>query len=163
MNVNNIVNFVIPEVVKKEMTIRMFDAENLIHLVKEKKSNINENHEAINDNNDNANILEEIDEIVNELELFERERRKRRTIKLIEKIAEHINEDLIDIDEFTDYMFYGDKIENIEKRIIKENNDNKDEMYLNERKESVNNEILCLETNKLLEEDNEIWNNLKNY
>ena len=60
--------------------------------------------EEIND------LLIEIAEISREIELFAMERRKRRLMTLIEKMAQYIDEDSIDIEELTDLLFFGKKM-----------------------------------------------------
>lgn len=52
-------------------------------------------------------LLNEISEIESELELFAMENRKRRMIKLIEKMSEYIDEDTIDIEQMTNEFFFG--------------------------------------------------------
>lgn len=54
-----------------------------------------------------TDLLNEISEIGSEVELFAMERRKRRMMKLIEKMAEYIDESQIDIDELTNEFFLG--------------------------------------------------------
>ena len=55
-------------------------------------------------------LLVEISEINSEIELFAMERRKRRMMKLIEKMAENIDDNSINIDELTDILFFGHKL-----------------------------------------------------
>lgn len=52
-------------------------------------------------------LLNEISEIESELELFAMENRKKRMIKLIEKMSEYIDENTIDIDQMTNEFFFG--------------------------------------------------------
>ena len=95
----------------------------------EKEKEKNQNNQ-INPNNSSINpklkrteeindLLIEIAEISREIELFAMERRKRRLMTLIEKMAEYIDEDSIDIDELTDLLFFG-------KKMNEENNDNEE-------------------------------------
>ena len=83
---------------------------------KEKTQNnqINQNNSTINQKlkktEEINDLLIEIAEISREIELFAMERRKRRLMTLIEKMAEYIDEDSIDIDELTDLLFFGKKM-----------------------------------------------------
>ena len=83
---------------------------------KEKNQNnqINQNNSSINPKlkrtEEINDLLIEIAEISREIELFAMERRKRRLMTLIEKMAEYIDEDSIDIDELTDLLFFGKKM-----------------------------------------------------
>ena len=100
----------------------------LLELKKEQEKEKTQNHQ--NQNNSSINpklkkteeindLLIEISEISREIELFAMERRKRRLMTLIEKMAEYIDEDSIDIDELTDLLFFG-------KKMNEENNDNEE-------------------------------------
>ena len=91
----------------------------LLELKKEQEKEKTQNHQ--NQNNSSINpklkkteeindLLIEISEISREIELFAMERRKRRLMTLIEKMAEYIDEDSIDIDELTDLLFFGKKM-----------------------------------------------------
>ena len=91
----------------------------LLELKKEQEKEKTQNHQ--NQNNSSINpklkkteeindLLIEIAEISREIELFAMERRKRRLMTLIEKMAEYIDEDSIDIDELTDLLFFGKKM-----------------------------------------------------
>ncbi len=92
---------------------------------KEKNQNnqINQNNSSINPKlkrtEEINDLLIEIAEISREIELFAMERRKRRLMTLIEKMAEYIDEDSIDIEELTDLLFFG-------KKMNEENNDNEE-------------------------------------
>ena len=92
----------------------------LLELKKEQEKEKNQNHQS-NQNNSSISpklkkseeindLLIEISEISREIELFAMERRKRRLMTLIEKMAEYIEEDSIDIDELTDLLFFGKKM-----------------------------------------------------
>ena len=100
----------------------------LLELKKEQEKEKTQNHQ--NQNNSSINpklkkteeindLLIEISEISREIELFAMERRKRRLMTLIEKMAEYIDEDSIDIEELTDLLFFG-------KKMNEENNDNEE-------------------------------------
>jgi hypothetical protein len=66
----------------------------------------NVNDEEIDDNNNIKDILNEISEISADLELFEMEKRKRKMMKLIEVMAEKLDNNITDPNELTDlYMF----------------------------------------------------------
>ena len=75
--------------------------------INQSNSSINQKFKKTEEIND---LLIEIAEISREIELFAMERRKRRLMTLIEKMAEYINEDSIDIDELTDLLFFGKKM-----------------------------------------------------
>ena len=102
----------------------------LLELKKEQEKEKTQNHQ--NQNNSSINpklkkteeindLLIEISEISREIELFAMERRKRRLMTLIEKMAEYIDEDSIDIDELTDLLFFGKKM-----NLDKSDNENKE-------------------------------------
>lgn len=118
--------------------------ENFISLNNNSNSNNKFDNKHVHVNEEKENLLEEIDEIVNELEIFEKNNRKIRIIKVMEKMAELIDEDLIDQEEITDYLFYGNKLCNIEKEHIS-----------NFKNSFINNENLCQITNKMLKDDEE--------
>ena len=91
----------------------------LLELKKEQEKEKTQNHQ--NQNNSSINpklkkteeindLLIEISEISREIELFAMERRKRRLMTLIEKMAEYIDEDSINIDELTDLLFFRKKM-----------------------------------------------------
>lgn len=104
-------NFKFPTKLKQNLTIRLLNecfCDDLILLKKKQKT---EKHsqkleqskeEEIND------LLNEISEIGSELELFAMESRKKRMIKLIENMAEFIDEKTIDIEEITNEFLLGD-------------------------------------------------------
>lgn len=96
-------------------------------------------------------LKEEIDEIANELEFFARKNRKEKMISLMYKIAESVDDSLIDIDELMDHYFLGNKLCNIEIA------------YLENHKVKVyeNNQKLCEYTNRLLMDDDEEFFNKK--
>jgi len=75
--------------------------------INQSNSSINQKFKKTEEIND---LLIEIAEISREIELFAMERRKRRLMTLIEKMAEYIDEDSIDIDELTDLLFFGKKM-----------------------------------------------------
>ena len=75
--------------------------------INQSNSLINQKFKKTEEIND---LLIEIAEISREIELFAMERRKRRLMTLIEKMAEYIDEDSIDIDELTDLLFFGKKM-----------------------------------------------------
>ena len=84
--------------------------------INQSNSSINQKFKKTEEIND---LLIEIAEISREIELFAMERRKRRLMTLIEKMAEYIDEDSIDIEELTDLLFFG-------KKMNEENNDNEE-------------------------------------
>ncbi len=98
-------------------------------------------------NNEVTELKEEIDEIVNELEIFARHNRKQRMIKLMEKIVDNINDDLFEIDELIDYHLFGNTIKNIESEYTEA-----------QKRKYINNIKLCEYTNKLLMDDDKIYN-----
>ncbi len=66
----------------------------------------NINIEETDDNNNIKDILNEISEISADLELFEMEKRKRKMMKLIELMAEKLDNNITEPNELTDlYMF----------------------------------------------------------
>ena len=75
--------------------------------INQSNSSINQKFKKTEEIND---LLIEIAEISREIELFAMERRKRRLMTLIEKMAEYIDEDSIDIEELTDLLFFGKKM-----------------------------------------------------
>ena len=75
--------------------------------INQSNSSINQKFKKTEEIND---LLIEIAEISREIELFAMERRKRRLMTLIEKMAEYIDEDSIGIDELTDLLFFGKKM-----------------------------------------------------
>lgn len=91
-------------------------------------------------------LKDEIDEIVNELEYFQRETRKKRIIRLMEVIADNFDENSFDVDELMDFYFFGDRQCNIENQYI----DSEKNKFL-----KANN--FCEYTNKLLMDDDEIF------
>jgi hypothetical protein len=95
--------------------------------------------------------IEEVHLILNELELFERENRKRKHIFLLEKLAEQFEEDTIDINELTDFIFFGDKLSNIEKRHLLKEKHHRNEFNTN----------LVVKINKILEDDDNGLNKVK--
>ena len=126
-------------------------------------------------------LKNEIDEIVNELEFFNRTNRQKRTIKMMEKIADNINEDLIDVGELLDYKFLGDKVCHIEKEYKDKLNQNNykdkekekeiilDRLGINLNKCNHENNLnisgykkFSEYTNRLLLDDDEVFVNKKN-
>ena len=91
-------------------------------------------------------LKEEIDEILHELEFFKRETRKKRTIRLMEVIAENFDENSFDVDELMDFYFYGDRQCNIENEYI--------EM---KKTKLIKSNNFCEYTNRLLMDDDEIF------
>jgi hypothetical protein len=137
-----------------------------------------------------STLKNEIDEIVYELEFFNRTNRQKRQIKMMEKIAEYINEDLIDIDELLEYKLLGNKICNIEneylenlkkKKVVVKDDDEDDEnvflrydnlkalqLHSNCNSQLVLNTTDCTTnkkfseyTNRLLMDDDEVFVNRK--
>jgi hypothetical protein len=90
-------------------------------------------------------LIDEANEILDELEVFERHNRKVKMMVLMEKLAEQMDNDMINIDELTDFTLFGDKICNIEKRHLQ-----------NEKKSNIFNPNLVVKINKMLEDDNRI-------
>jgi hypothetical protein len=116
----------------------------------ESNDKINSNYEEVIDEK-KITLKEEIDEIVNELEIFARHNRKCRMIEIMGKIADFINEDLFEIDELIDYFIFGNKQSNIENE------------YLDKQKRKYSNNIkLCDYTNKLLMNDDDQYYNKLN-
>ncbi len=108
---------------------------------------INSTVNAAEDLENNVSALkEEIDEIMNELELFARKNRKNKMINLMERIAENIDDSLFDIEELTDFVFFGNKQTNIENEYLE-----------TQRKKYVNNIKLVEYTNKLLMNDDDVY------
>ena len=101
---------------KKEQEKEKEKEKNQNNQIKQNKSTINQKLKKTEEIND---LLIEIAEISREIELFAMERRKRRLMTLIEKMAQYIDEDSIDIDELTDLLFFG-------KKMNEENNDNEE-------------------------------------
>lgn len=104
----------IPFELKQKLTLRLMDECFTDDLIltgrkKENKKNKKEEDNATKKAGDDeiADILNEISEIGSELELFAMENRKRRMVKLLEKMAEYIDENAIDIDELTNEFFFG--------------------------------------------------------
>jgi len=95
-------------------------------------------------------IKEEIEEIVSELEIFEIQNRKRKMIHIMEHIADCIDDDLIDVDEMFDFFFFGDKVNSIEKEFLE-----------NQKRKYKNDYNLCEITNKMLNDDNEVYQESK--
>lgn len=104
----------IPFELKQRLTLRLMDecfTDDLILTNQKKEIKKNkkeeENSSKKTNNDEIADILNEISEIGSELELFAMENRKRRMVKLLEKMAEYIDESSIDIDELTNEFFFG--------------------------------------------------------
>ena len=70
----------------------------------------NFNGEEIDNNNNIKDILNEISEISADLELFEMEKRKRKMMKLIELMAERLDNNITDPNELTDLFMFNKKI-----------------------------------------------------
>ena len=70
----------------------------------------------------------------------------------MEKIAEHFNEDLIDINEITDYLLFGNKTCNIENEYLD----------TEKRKLNISKQKFSDYTNRLLLDDDEIFISKKN-
>lgn len=116
--------YTIPYAIKQKLTLRLLDecfTDDLI-LISSKKANEKKKEEKPSQEQSNNNttnpssnnkedeitdLLNEISEIGSEVELFAMERRKRRMMKLIEKMAEYIDESQIDIEELTNEYFLG--------------------------------------------------------
>jgi hypothetical protein len=96
------------------------------------------------DDKEKLQTVEEIHLILNELEVFERENRKRKMMHLLEKVAEQYDDDFFSAEELLDYKFFGDKVCNIERR------------HLEREKHKANpfNNNLVVKINKILEDDN---------
>ena len=104
---------------KKEKNSEKEKNENNLKEDEKNNNNNNNNKEKSlnNETNTKQNKLEEINdllveisEINSEIELFAMERRKRRFMKLIEKMAEKIDDSSINVDELTDILFFGHKL-----------------------------------------------------
>lgn len=89
-------------------------------------------------------LLDECEEITNELELFAREKRKVKMIKLMSQIASVVNDTDLDTEELTDILMFGKSRNKIEKDYLKEKRS---------KTLSINNMKLCEMTNRMLEED----------
>ena len=86
------------------------DEKNINNNISKEKSFNNEINTKQNKLEEINDLLVEISEINSEIELFAMERRKRRMMKLIEKMAENIDDNSINIDELTDILFFGHKL-----------------------------------------------------
>jgi hypothetical protein len=104
------------------------------------------------DNKEKLQIVDEVHMILNELEVFERENRKRKQMYLLEKIAEQIDEDFISTEELTDFVFFGDKLCNIEKRHLEREK---------HKGSGAFNKNLVVRINKILEDDDKGLNRIK--
>ena len=67
-------------------------------------------NEEINDDNNIKDILNEISEITADLELFEMERRKRKIMKLIEVMADKLDNNMINQDQLSNLHMFDKKI-----------------------------------------------------
>ena len=67
-------------------------------------------NEEINDDNNIKDILTEISEITADLELFEMERRKRKIMKLIEVMADKLDNNMINQDQLSNLHMFDKKI-----------------------------------------------------
>lgn len=142
-----------PHEIKKNFTLSLLEDELAIPNILVNKTDV-ENEDENNDNEinviDEKKILtEEIGELINEIELFNRENRKKKMRIVMESLCENLNEELIDEEELLEYYLFGNKISNVENE------------YLNkERNKYANNPNLCAYTNRLLLEDDEQLNNI---
>jgi hypothetical protein len=93
-----------------------------------------------------VSLKEEIDEIIHELEFFQRETRKKRMIRIMEAISEEFDEEKFELEELKDFFFFGDRTCNIENE------------HLEQQKTKCLEDKSFLEyTNKLLMDDDEIF------
>lgn len=130
-----------------------------IHFPTNPTSNNMNSNICIDIQQESSALKNEIDEIVNELEFFNRTNRQKRQIKIMEKIAEYINEDLIDVDELLDYKFLGNKICILEKEYLKLSNTKKNPTIQNQINEDEEEGIfLKFEKLKDLKSQNSISN-----
>ena len=116
--------YTIPYAIKQKLTLRLMDecfTDDLILISSKKANEMKKEEKPVQESSNNTttnpvsnskddeitDLLNEISEIGSEVELFAMERRKRRMMKLIEKMAEYIDESQIDIDELTNEFFLG--------------------------------------------------------
>lgn len=116
--------YTIPYAIKQKLTLRLMDecfTDDLILISSKKANEMKKEEKSAQEPSNNTttnpvsntkddeitDLLNEISEVGSEVELFAMERRKRRMIKLIEKMAEYIDESQIDIDELTNEFFLG--------------------------------------------------------
>ncbi len=116
--------YTIPYAIKQKLTLRLMDdcfTDDLILISSKKANEMKKEEKSAQEPSNNTttnpvsntkddeitDLLNEISEIGSEVELFAMERRKRRMMKLIEKMAEYIDESQIDIDELTNEFFLG--------------------------------------------------------
>jgi hypothetical protein len=92
-------------------------------------------------------LINEIGRILDELEIFEREKRKIKLVLLMEKIAECLDDDSITEEELTDRLFYGNRVCVIEKEFIKKRGTHGINYFNNQ---------MCATLNNILEDDDKI-------
>jgi hypothetical protein len=113
---NNILE--IPEEIKTKFTLALLNEEVpniLINVANDINSNVNNNEINPDVKED---LIQEMEEIVSNLELFAREKRKKMMIMLMEKIADNLDNDITSPEELTDFLFYGNRTHLIEKEYL---------------------------------------------
>jgi hypothetical protein len=131
----------LPHAIKNKVTMSLLQDENTFILPEKVKT----------DNKDGLRIVDEVRMILNELEIFERENRKKKQMYLLEKLSEQLADDFLDVDELTDFVFFGDKLCNIEKRHLEKE----------KHKSNVFNSNLVVRINKILQDDDKGLNRAK--
>lgn len=135
---NRIDNYVlIPDEIKNKLTESFVNSSS--YLLPSEENNINSEKQL---------LIEEISLIIDELEIFEREKRKKKLILLMEKIAGCLDEDAITEEELTDRLFYGNKVCSIEKEFLKKRKGQSVNNYFNNQ--------MCAKLNNILEDDNKV-------
>ena len=93
---------------------------------------------------DKQMLIDEIGLILDELEMFEREKRKRKLVMVMEKIADCLDNDDITEEELTDRLFFGNRVCMIEKEYIRKRGAHVMNYFNNQ---------MCAKLNNILEDD----------
>jgi len=115
--------------------------------IKNNNYNHNFDNDNLNSNNEEKRILFiEIENIIEELELFQKETRKNQMIEIMKSIVENVDKTTIpDADEIMDQFFFGKSIKEIEENYLKEKLLQEDKLFQKNKNKSDN----CKEDNKI--------------